>query len=407
MYRFIIDKTVFTSFITFYTIFYVIPFSYITFYNNKGFVNLYNYEFSIIPLLIIILFPVLILILDFIFPKSNLNKTNIKQDLSSLFLLIFILLLVSSVVFSINFDLDFRQDTSKTLSNSGPFAKITFALKSIGRAYVFVVFLKFISGFQLRFVHKISVLVIVVSFLITIVAASDIFVIIAGALILFPNLKVAFTSKTSILKAVFYLAIVMITVIAVIFVGNANKIGLETALELFSSKDSWIFIIENTIKRISTFYVSTFANHEAWMSDYFYSLETLAGSLNNLAFRFFHLLGFDYNLNSEFWSINRLNFILLFQDTSNDVTGASPGVVAAIYQFPIFPLGLIFMLGYSIFILRSISSLLKNKTNNNLLTAFIIFTFMLPFFETPLDLVNIIDPLFIYIFSFFFLKKMM
>lgn len=405
MYSSKIDRIVFAAFYIYFTIFYLIPFIYITLYNNKGFINLYNYEYTVLPITLIFIFPLLIYLFDLFLPRFNFYKISIKQDLSKFFLVIFLLLLVSSIIFSTNYGLDFRQNTSQTLTNSGIFAIITFALKSIGRAYIFVVFLKFISGHELCFIQKTSVIIIVSSYLLTIVAASDIFVIIAGILVLIPNLRHFLKSKISITNIIVFLIIIIITVIGAVFVGNANKIGFETALDLFLNKDSWSFILERTIKRISTFYVSTFSNHEALMNDYFYTLDTLSGSLNNLAFRFFHLFGFDYEVNSEFWSINRLNYTLLFQDTSNNVTGASPGIVAAIYQFPIFPLGLIFISIYSITILRSVSLLTNNKKNINLLTAFIIFTFILPFFETPLDLINVISPFFIYLFTFFFLKK--
>ena len=135
------------------------------------------------------------------------------------------------------------------------------------------------------------------------------------------------------------------------------------------------------------------------------SYESLDGIISNTSGRLKTII--DTNAYTEdkkkVWSVNRMNYLQIFDMDTRERTGASPGLVASFFYIPFFPFNFLFIVFYTIFILRYFNKGFQNNITYKFspLLNIIILYFLIPMFESPVDLINFIGPTFIYTLFFF------
>ncbi|MDB4834950.1 hypothetical protein OAH12_00005, partial [Cyclobacteriaceae bacterium] len=126
--------------------------------------------------------------------------------------------------------------------------------------------------------------------------------------------------------------------------------------------------------------------------------EAFPGTVTNTFNRFWFLLTGERNPDPDIWTISRANYLNIYHQTNNERTGASPGPIASMFYTGNIFLGYILMTIYLILIFRILKYGFMSRLKLNFLGYFLCFVFIMPFFESPLDLVNVFNPSFIYVF---------
>lgn len=388
-------------FMVFFVLFYIVPaVGLIVFYEEYR--VSYNINGGFWPLLIVPATLFLVYIFDLVLPRIK-NKTNWVGNLifNDYILLLFAsVFLLTSIYFYQNFSMSFRQKES--ISDGGVIIIVMFALRALFKVVIFHYLVNVMIGEKLTKIRRGIVYIVLISFSLTIMTSYDV-VLLTSMLILVFNKEKIFKSFSSINigKFVFSIVILLVTIILVIFVGIANKIGVDEALRLFSDRELIKFVILIVLKRLSTHFISIITAGNNYYNDLELIIKLSESQISNLINRFLILFGSNEEVNKpEIWSVNRLNYLRLFQDIDNEKTGSSPGVFASIFYFPNIIFGIIVTAIFIIWILRKVSDLVKVIKSNNFIGYFIFLFFIIPLFESPIDLINFLSPSFIYFFFF-------
>jgi len=354
-----------------------------------------------------IFFVLFFIILVFSIDKISVNKKRMHLNFigrifenKKINYLLMLMFFIFSVNYFIKYNLTFRHSGEKTLSGEGFQVIIVLALKSYFKAFLFFVLIKKLNDLVVS-KHEVRICILIsICYYLTLAASLDMLYIILAIIlglkfdnVLFSNLK-----KKSLMSKNFKLIVLGILVISIIFVGNANKIGFERAYDKFTDSDETNQIYLNTVRRISTWYISVMVLGEKDLFDNTMSYTSLEGVFNNTFNRLNSIVGDKEKINKDgIWSINRMNYIQIFKTNDRDITGASPGLIASFFYLPFFPLNIILMAIYTVFILRYFDNafIFKKKNFTPLLLLILLF-FLIPVLDSPLDLINIIGPTFIY-----------
>jgi hypothetical protein len=170
----------------------------------------------------------------------------------------------------------------------------------------------------------------------------------------------------------------------------------------FIDRDLFGWLVETLVGRISSSYVSTLIalDQVAFSIDYAFSSANLLAPLNSFIFRLSQFLPSDmFSVEKpEYGSLMRINYISITPLPLNDREGTSPGLIASfLLAFP-FPLNFIIMSMYLLFIAWVIDGLcvvIPGRVTS--IGAFAVLIFVLPLFESPIDLLLIIDDSTIYV----------
>jgi hypothetical protein len=285
--------------------------------------------------------------------------------------------------------------------------KILWFIRMYGAFYIFYIFAFVLNGNKLSFFTKIKIFTIIVAWALSLTGSLQLLLILIGILLIFSpyqklqRLFIKKQNKFSILKLLLVIFISIPVVLAVIFLGFANKIGVDKTIEMFSDYSLLHTLVSHIALRMSTSYTSVlfmvgdhFFDISLQLDTYLSSYETFLNRLANIT----HL--FEYPLDS-YRSVNRTNYLLLFIPNFHPRAGASPGLLASIYYIPTFPLNFIFMGAFVLLIIRSVNRYIKKSSKElTLLSKLIIVYFITPIFESPLNMLSIIEPTFFYFFIF-------
>ncbi|MBF4986193.1 hypothetical protein FNJ87_18355 [Nonlabens mediterrranea] len=357
------------------------------------------------------LFTIIIVMVFFIFYKFknnyriiNIHLPGLIWNRNILYILTFLFFILSAY-FYVKYDYQFRHK-GEHLSETGGIIIFLTALRSFFKAYLFLNFLYFLrKGKSLGspFIY----LLIAISFWLSKVSSMDIPLIILPILfsikkgnLLTQKIKV----KIKIFNNIFTrIALALVIVILIVFMGVANKIGFERAQQSFSDTTFLSSIVFSTSLRFSTYYASVFGAYSASEQDSDSTNEAIYGTFINTVNRGEYLItGNLVKEKPEFWSVYRANFMNLFLDNSNPRTGASPGIVASAFYFPSTVLGFFIIFLYIWFVVSNLKVILNYNTSKlNLVGILFGFIFVIPFFESPFDYINIFNPSFIYLYFCF------
>ena len=396
------------SIIILYTVlFYFIPFIFSFIWESayKESYKFYNQKW------VMLLIPVVIFLtylFDRFLPKVNFQITNFVSQIifnEKITFLLSVSLLGTSVWFFKNYSFSFRQHNE--LTDAGFLAMFLFALKAYFRVFLFGLLLKYLIGLKLEVFDKYILVNIIICFILGLSGSFDIIFILLAILLLF-NIKSVLGEKKNINKSKISLGnqfLILISFLVVVggasFVGIANKIGVDEAKILYSNFNNLEFVLQRLIMRFSTFYISLLSSAENFIKDPFFSVDAIIGTFQNSLIRVNSLLGNTVSDRPEVWSINRLNYLNIFQLDEGERTGATPGIFSMMFYVPIFPFSIVLLSIYLMYVLRVIT-----RVSNLFVVKFNFFTKILfilniaPLLENPLSYINFIDTAFLY-FLFF------
>ena len=382
--------------IFFYVFWYLIP-SIHSLINPLLYEEIFQGEVSYVSLIYTAIF----FLLAYYFSKVNFGFLEIKQfrylgyffnkKVEWVFILIF---LVTSYIFYFEYGLQFRHN-GEGLSVAGPILYINYITKTYVKLFIFKhIIISCRENYKVPFL-KLSIVLIGSFFSMS--SALDVVVIIFTLILMFKkDLFYLNLSKHSLS----FLAITLLLVICIPLIGLANKVGYDQAFIII--QDNYLFFIETIIRRIGTWHQSINVYITIIKSDLIYDPSDTIINIVKTLFNRAEIIFGGFKEIPDVQSIFRLNFLNLFKDTSNVLTGASPGIVATSLLF-YFPFGLIIfslLLGQ---LYRYIFSMISKKINF-LIHMFILFVMVMPFVASPIDLINIISPSMFFILFFVSLR---
>ncbi|MDC0276874.1 hypothetical protein OAK90_00275 [bacterium] len=204
----------------------------------------------------------------------------------------------------------------------------------------------------------------------------------------------------SITRNILILMIALPAVIIILFLGESIKVG-------FSLADTNIAAFFSSYGGLQSFFYYLIESFSSALHSINYSLERaeiyplenhLMPVLDSLLFRISSILnvfGTDIILEKqEVSSMSQFNFLMLTDRWSDIRQGTSAGVFASFIYLCGIPLGLIFSSMYLVLVARIIDWFLMFHIDNRkytLIGLLVVSIFMSVFFQSPIDLLNILD----------------
>jgi hypothetical protein len=386
----------------FFGIFYIMPI-FLEMFFNSNMNNLYRLSETSIVLLIIFIF---IFFSFFIYNIKlklfyfrvffiNLFKNWILNTSSIVFLIL-------SSYFFINYSMQFRH-TGENITNLGGWIIILIALRAYFKAFLFYVLIARFKNIPLK-INPILFFIIAISFILSLVSSLDIVLIILSILFFLNKEKLLAKKENSFFNLIQTVRTIILSVSlfgAIIFFGLANKVGTEKAKELVLNEDLMKITFVTTGLRLSTYYASIHGAINVVDKRENNLSKALFGALQNTINRAVYITTGEKLPRPEVWTIYRANYENLFVYNSNDRTGASPGLIASIFYGPNIVFGIMIILLYIIYIFHFLKWALRYKYKFNIFGIIICLVFVIPFLESPMDLINIFNPSFIYVYTIF------
>lgn len=364
------------------------------------------------PILVILFLLFLIPVCDRLLPKVSFprikgNPFVLILSSRSINLYLSVIFFIASIYFFHKFSIAFRH--KETISGGGGIIILLFSIHVYFKVFILFNLIKSLHDIKKVQLDYLTYFILILSFLLFLNSSWDaiyIFII----LLLFINKEKAIftesklTSVNSLLVKYSKPLIFALVIVLVIFIGYANKVGVDNTYDLFSQLET---LLLKVIKRLSMWYASTITAAVNYFENPEIGWTSFWGTIQNAIYRFGIIFNYTFE-QPEIWSVNRHNFLLLFQENTNSRTGASPGIFASIFYLPLFPLNIFLIIVYIIFILRQFSDFFmsinyKLSAVGLLLLAF----FLMPLFEGPLNYLNIADKGLIYFLFFISIKPAM
>lgn len=305
---------------------------------------------------------------------------------------IVVLYLVMCATFYLNYDAGFRH--SSRLANTGLLIKGLFFFQPLIDLYVLFCIVHVLNGHTIGGLNKKLLMLVLASELLSLNSSLQI---IAIFFLLILLMKPDMYRRSLIRLNAYYVVAIMAALpclfAGVIVMGLGNKLGFEY---IFTER-GWEYLGNNMgfiVARVSSSLFSVATVFDCCLFDANTSLLVVDGFsatfMNRLAL-LWPDIGFD---NSLINTVSRTNFLMVFQGYI-DRAGASPGPLASMFYSPVYPFGIILVPILHVVIARAISYHLEKRLRYNVISMVAIPFFILPFFEAPLNIFYIIDPVFI------------
>ena len=370
------------------------------FFSSYYKVTEYNY-FLFLFVLSIFLFSFCILSLLLICLPAVKSYSFKKVGGYVFFDLLSIVFFLLSLYFFVSYSSDFRHKSR--LADASALVSVLWMLRPL----VLIVLLSYIihvcNGGIVSNRSKIVLLLIIFGLILSLTSSLQVIVIFVASLLLFSPKYFRYNLiEIGVYKIIIALIVVPILGVTVIAFGLAGKIGYE---KVFSTDilNVLLMSVGSIVPRISSSFMSalTVINDLSYYKinsyDFFENAYLTFDNRLNI------LLGNSYNADG-IYTLNRFNQLHVFQ-SNPDRAGASPGVIASIFYFPLFPLGYFYMTFYfsSLFVLMARK--FKDNSKVGALAGVTIPVLTIYFLESPLNVFYIIDPFFFtLVFYMFFFK---
>jgi hypothetical protein len=364
------------------------------------------------PVLFIFLFLLVVVLVEKVSPKIKIRFVFKNYQVLTQIILsgVIILFLLFSIYFKINYGIGFRHEYR--LRDAGRIVQVLWVFRSVLMVYIFFLLSRFFSGKSPSVFNKLQLFFTAVAYFLSLNGSTDVFCILILCLFLFINkdrVKIFFFRQsislriTTLIKGVCFFLGMGCVVFVVVFIGVANKIGSEQAVRFFLEIDLIKELVMSVILRLSTDYVSLL-NVYRGLFDYGIQQEVIIGYGQRIFDRInllFPIL--SIGLSDEINTVNRLNYLTIFNNKTLPIAGTSPGLLGSIAYLPIFPFNIIIIVMYSLFIIRAINRYFPMPARVlNLVSKFIILYFVGFLFSSPLDLLVVFEPQVMYFALFFF-----
>jgi len=308
------------------------------------------------------------------------------------------------------YGVDFRHQ--HRLNETGIIIKLLWFLKMYVYFYAFFIFTKILNKENIRKLSKINLFLILIGWFITVTSSLQLPLVFILFIMLFLSKnyqnKLLFRrhQKNFIsIKSITFSIIIILIVFSMLFLGYSNKIGFAKTVDLFTDSSKIGNVISHIITRVSSSYMSLLL----LMNEHFYDFNLQMGSYSGHFETFLSRLSsflpiFDYHLN-DIGTVSRTNFLLTNVDNYLPISGSSPGLLATVFYIPFFPINLLFVLLYTLLIIRTINVyIVISSSSLSIFAKLIILYFVFVLFESPLSLLIIIEPITIFFSLFLFVS---
>lgn len=313
--------------------------------------------------------------------KININNSTFGM----LLLFVGISFLICSILMKSKFGVSFRH-TGPGLSAAGPIAVI-FSIFKGAIAPVFILYSRLIMLDQeLNWMHKLNSLCISAALFLFPIAAFDIVFLLLFFLFAIQPTRVM---KIFTMKVGLVILIGTPVLISIILMGLATKVGFENLIDYLI--DSGPSVLKYLQYRNGVFFFSSLVNFTSLDALFFNWNEGVETTINMLVYRVEVILGLTPD-KLVIGNLNVLNFKNVYSnyDTSMEI-GASPGLVLCFFYFMPFPISLIILYFYVLFI----SALLNHAYPKNEASYFLVFCILIAMFgliNNPIHVFTAIGP---------------
>lgn len=362
--------------------------------------NLFKRDFSITynstdGTIVYIFFLILaIIILQVIFNSTfpKIKGIYIGKSLTHLLLTVFTITIIFYFLASLHFfltqDISFRGTTR--MRNADAIIVLMFAITPMIKIFTFFILVYFLKYGKISKFLKFNLILILLSSILSLNSSLGI-MFIALLLLLLLHPKV-FTIKISFFTLLFLFIFAIIAVNLVIFIGFANKGGIDFALKFYTSVDQLYRMYGIVISRISSSFMSAFILSNNYMFDYNLQLNSISWSIETMLQRLYLMIPLVDYPNSEILTVNRLNYLIVFKDFLL-TAGATPGIIATIFYTPFFPFSIFTISLFVYLIIASLNRYFKYIMRYNYLSMLSVVFLVFNFFENPLGLLIIFEPI--------------
>lgn len=388
----------FQAFLLYVGLYYLIPivfglfyqFNYLNFLDGEP-----NYYFAVvyICLYFFVCIFIYILIPDIKFPAKK-NKL-LFFNLSYVFFFISFFYVILAYKFFNDYGFQYRHK-GVSVSESAGYVKILLLVRMLITAYLIYLLSRMSFSKKLLMVDITNLLFILLGTFFSLATSFDVVVIVFIIFLLiyhFFSINLIFKKgKASFFKRICSILFVFFVGSVVLFVGVANKIGVDSAV-------AYIFdgggkkIVELFLQRISIFFYSTAYLIEYNLFDAGLQLDALEGNVKNLQYRIDILLGSEA-YRPELASTARINSELIYIDPK-ERNGAAPGMIASSIFVPFFPLNLFVSSLYVVATIKIIDSLFADSIKLKFIPCFFIMISLQVLVDTQPDIVNVLSFTFI------------
>lgn len=395
----LIDTTGFKVIIIYLVITYIPSFIFSIIFLDDFRENFNGFEGNLYWLPMLLIFPILslVLLLDKFIPKST-GKSILGKLCPYRYKLINYILILIFLYFSFRFYTEYGLQfvhTGDSLADSAGFVKYFYALKVYFNLFLFYELINLIVSKE-KFKSQILLylLLLLCSFLGLSGSMDVVYLFFVLMLIVLPKYKIIgfllkhTNKKKSLLKKIIVLLCCFIIGVIVVFVGYANKYGAEGALFFFTDKDFYYILVIPTLIRFANSYSSFICTANQYMWDLSMEINAISIPFEVLKYRFSVVFGVDGN-KPEIFNVSRLNYLNTYK-YFHIKAGASPGLLGSALYIPFFPINLLYLSFYLLWIVRILNNVFDR--NMSIVGILIVFIFTIPLFESPIDYLIFIDP---------------
>ncbi|RXE84502.1 hypothetical protein DRB05_21530 [Pseudoalteromonas sp. A757] len=197
--------------------------------------------------------------------------------------------------------------------------------------------------------------------------------------------------------------LIPVVVVSVLFIGIGNKVGYD-----YLMTDEGLAFVKSygdiLFPRMSTGLFSAVIILQKSLNGVFYSSEIIDAITSTLYNRFSLILPLDNFDSSLINTVNRLNYMVVFTNHA-ERAGASPGIISSVFYTPLFPFSLIIIPVYIFLLYRSLAYHMNPNVKLNVLCCVVFPYLLLNLFESPLNILYVLDPIFMLFFSVCVLGK--
>lgn len=304
---------------------------------------------------------------------------------------IMVIFLYLAVKFYLQYGLKYRH-SGDLLSESDGYVIILTCLKYYFTLFLLLKIADLSFDLKIGKVDTVNIIVGAVAFYFATSAAFDMLRILVALLILwyiFTNINFFLKNfqKFKLIRTFMILIVISIGFFSILFIGLANKMGIEVAYDLITGGTILDFFLI-PIARLSIHFYSLSYHLTYTLFSFDFQMQTIPNVIQNLNFRVSHLIGSEA-VKPDIVSSARLNSLSIYLDP-RDRNGASPGLIGSIFFIPFFPFSALISVLYVSFIYRKIESLFNKNKKYSLMTVLYVVALAQVYTDAQVDLLNFI-----------------
>jgi len=379
-------------FASYFLVFYLIPalISYVVGFHS-------NFVPPKLTLHSVLLFSVFLGVWFFIYNGFTLVTNNLSLKVPNIFraqriwLAISIFSVALGMYFFVNFGLEYRQ-TGDRLSDSGILVKIVYLIKPLVFGFALYAFFNKEQGKNSLDYERLILAFFLVFWGLTVTSSFEFLLL--GLLLVYLISKSIFhkifyaglslKNYSDIRNFILVIVIAPLLVFGIIFIGIANKTGIDDALPYIFEGDGLSRTAYYMYYRLSLFYHAFLYFSERHLLDWELYEKSYLILRDSLSYRFSLIFGFDAT-RPELTNLNRLVYQMIFYTPKDKEIGASPGYITSFMLIMPAYIGIALAGVYT-----AILHLILNKAGLRIIrfspvAIFLVIYFLFPFLHNPIN----------------------